>query len=353
MNKTDVTRFLSLLGADNIIDADDWIRCSCPLAPAWHISKQDENPSFGIRVRESEESFFHCFTCGSGTLGSLLSKLTWAGLISIKARDFCLLREAFPKLDIEGRTRPSYQDPFESVKHTVPEVPIPVGADVLGRFPVIGAAEGYENRRCMEWFGSRGITKEAVKHFDIRYDRQHQIIIFPIMDRDGRTYKLHARSRIDKIFYHITPTLLGIDAAWGRKDVWFGMQWYTPWDIVFLVESETDVMRLASLGFTKVLASCGGISAAKIRRILSLHVILGFDADDPGKSFARKAIKYLNQGTRITVLDWGVIGRKDAGALESFNELAVVWESRKIFVKGGDALAVRKNTGYKDVFVNA
>jgi hypothetical protein len=359
VDKDEVIKFLNLLGAENITDADDWIRASCPLASKWHMSGTDEKPSFGIKIRPSGESFYHCFSCGSGTLHSLLSKLTWTHLDVEKAASFCALKEVFPNHTPNDAVMVEYKDPFTSCISNSTSKCLPVPEDVLSLFPLLMESNGYESKRCMQWFEGRGITKEVVQKYNVRIDKEHQAIIFPILDSDGRTYKLHARARIDKTFYHVTPKLLSLNGFWGRKDSWFGMQFYSPDKTIFLVESETDAMKLASFGVNNVLASCGGISKLKMRRILNCNVVLGFDADGPGRAYRTKAIRFLDEGTKITTLDWSVLNKekkkkkKDAGDLKSFEEFVHVWSQRNVFVKGGGAGEVRKDVGYKDVFDNA
>ncbi len=114
MNREQVIQFLNLLGADNMVEAGVWVRSSCPLAPKWHVKGTDENPSFGIRIDPSGESFYHCFTCGSGTLTSLLSKLTWAQIDPKKAVDFLMIHEIFPDYTLKSKEPGGYKDPFTS-----------------------------------------------------------------------------------------------------------------------------------------------------------------------------------------------------------------------------------------------
>lgn len=57
---------------------DDFINFSCFFAPhsPYHHNQKDQKPSAGISISDTDESFYHCYTCdNSGSLSYLLWKL--------------------------------------------------------------------------------------------------------------------------------------------------------------------------------------------------------------------------------------------------------------------------------------
>ena len=155
-------------------------------------------------------------------------------------------------------------------------------------------------------------------------------LIFPIRDVDFKTYLLHARSRLDKLFYYITPAIAGRpELKWGRKDYWFGIEFVDFQKPMLLVESETDLLRLQTLGIPNVLASCGPIGKKKLTRIKSEEIWLGFDSDLQGAEYCYKAVKELHSSARLLRLSWASVGLKDAAQLRTVDQFREVWANRK------------------------
>ena len=131
-----------------------------------------------------------------------------------------------------------------------------------------------------------------------------------MIDTDGEAYRLHVKLVLEKTFWYLTPELLGCAdeyEAWGRRDYWFGVQYLDPALPVVLVESETDLLRLRSLGVENVIASCGALNKFKVSRIPNYTILLGFDADGPGSKFTMKAIKLFDNRRKLYKLDWSIV----------------------------------------------
>jgi DNA primase len=81
------------------------------------------------------------------------------------------------------------------------------------------------------------------------------------------------------------------------------------------------------LGVTNVLASFGEPSNEQIDSLYAPSVILGFDNDVSGGRFAKKLSERL-QVPSISVLNWGVVGIKDAGDLKDESQFLLVHNAR-------------------------
>ena len=372
-----VLKFLQLLRASqiSISEDEDWVRCSCPLAPFTHFKGTDENPSFGIKVNPYGQSLYNCFTCGSGVLQDLLHIMNFTTGVPVAAQDYFSLHENF---EYQGeRTAPDnvlYSNEFwsdkyslslDEVKHEI----LPVPDVVLQHYPRVEDGTDREAGRVRDWCIGRGIDLEVAYKYGLRYDPEGMRIVFPITDSDGKIYHLHSRSRMDKFFYYIRPDNSGYpELKWGRKDHWFGMQFYKADKPALLVESETDVLRLESLGVENSLASCGQVNKWKLDRILSNLIYLGFDSDRAGAKYCMKAIRILHSRSILARLFWRTIllrpeeyfstGRikhrekraKDAGDIITSEQLDRVFAGRKFIEIGGDGHVILKDTTLENKF---
>jgi 5S rRNA maturation endonuclease (ribonuclease M5) len=210
---------------------------------------------------------------------------------------------------------------------------------------------------------SRGIRPDILWEYEIRHDPSRHLIIFPMIDTDGEAYRLHVKLVLEKTFWYLTPELLGcadLYEPWGRKDYWFGIQFLDPALPVILVESETDLLRLRSLGVDNVLATCGAINKWKVARIPNHTIYLGFDSDNAGGKFTMKAIELL-KGRRLFRLNWNIVDitrytkvkrlerkepAKDAGDLETLEQFEYVMEN-KVSVGEISPIVTR---GYRDIW---
>ena len=344
----DVTLFLRLLGCSGIevVGGGKWVQACCPLAPHTHARGIDENPSFGIAVEDEGWSSYHCFTCGSGSLADLVHKLQWTVGITRQARNVFLSGE-LAHVEVDPL---AYEDSFEEVRKA--EVPVEVPAQVEEWFPTLRGEDSREASRMGEWLEGRGIDMDVAARYTTRFNPSGRELIFPTKDTDFKTYWLQARSRMEKRFYHITPGFFGLHDRWGRRDSWYGIQYVDMFHPLILVESQTDVLRLVTLGFTNVMASCGSLPDEKLARVLSNNVVLGFDSDDAGVGYCVKALRYLSKAASLTRLSWNSIGRKDPGDLQSREELDEVWKNRRqVTMRGGEIRFIRTDEPhYNDRF---
>jgi 5S rRNA maturation endonuclease (ribonuclease M5) len=326
---------------------EKWVRSSCPLASYTHPKGSDSNPSFGVKVNDRGESGYNCFTCGSGSLKDLIHRMTWTIGIRNVALDFFLLREIFEDEAVGDSL--SFVDKFKSIHKKVIEVPRPVPSEILEIFPLFTNREA-EVGHLLEWLDHRGISQGVASKYGLRVNYGGTQVHFPLTDTDGEVYELHGLSLYDKFFYYVTPEVAGYPFySWGRKDGWFGMQHYDSTKEVILVESETDVLRLATLGVSNVLACCGPLNNQKLRRITSTQIVLAFDSDEGGLKCEKKARKYFRDRV-LHKINFESIGINDAGDLLNVEDWELLYDNREpltsTLVKP-TSLAVPK---YKDKF---
>lgn len=92
------------------------------------------------------------------------------------------------------------------------------------------------------------------------------------------------------------------------------------------------MLRLQSLGYTNTIASCGAkVTQKQLNNIPNNAIILGYDADQAGKDATKRIVELL-KNRLIQVVDWSIVGRKDAGDLLSKEELEDVLRNRKVLI---------------------
>jgi len=343
MRAHNIQAFLRLLGVKKIeLSADaEWIKSSCPKAEFSHPKGSDRHPSFGVKVNNEGESSVNCFTCGGDTLGGLLHSITWQKGYRPELHSFYGANEIFG----------SEINKYAQIDFTpgTKEKPLPVPHKILESFPLLEMNPKYsghvqfETEKVLSWFEDRGISFEILKEYRLRLDVMGGNIVFPIRDVDYKTYMLHARSRSNKIFFYYTPEYLSSPVKWGRTDFWFGIEYTDFTKPLLLVESETDVLKLRTFGVENVMASCGSVGPDKLKRIVAGSVILGFDSDESGARYCKKAISELHSSAYLSRISWQTVGKKDACALKDKSEWAVVWANRKaVSMKGGEIIVGSK-----------
>jgi len=336
----DVQRFAELAGLKHITPDEDrgWVRASCPFASTKHPKGTDSKPSFGIHLpKDGKPPYFNCFTCGSGgSLKGLLSHLLFQnGEVPVEATKFLMqFPEAFHEEDLNGehtskRIRvDKYLDIYEQEKTVV----LPVPQKILEQYPLVFETESRAAEEIKFYLQGRKITEEVAKKYRLRVfsDRYGQAgVIFPIISKNGvDVLDVQVRMINSPRRFWLTPKITGSPTYYKASSAWFGQQFHTP-DIknVFLVEGGEDALRLASLIDPNViapLASMGQPSKEQLDGLYAKNVIIAFDADVPGREMAVKAINSLTVPF-LGVLYWDVVGKKDAGDIESKEELMRVW----------------------------
>ena len=342
----DLTQFLGMLGAKSIVvDAQrGWIRSSCPLAPWTHESGEDRHPSFGVKIPEvsSEVPCFTCFTCGhSGPLPALLSAyMQCSGDRMPEASAFLSKFELFKENgstgEIPKHKRIRMTDHFVNVSLAPRPIykNLPVPEEILAKYPPLWEKSDLNaHREALRWLmEERQIAFQPVGKYKLRLyvnELDDIGVIFPILDQDGETVLDMWVRQIDrKRFFRLTPEMAGSQVEYNAPNLLFGHHLMEDGSKpVILVEGPLDALRLASLGVQRVMATMGNISFSQIETFYARSVYLGFDNDEAGQTFTKKALHGLKVPA-ISILDWGIVNKKDAGELKDREEFIQVFNAR-------------------------
>jgi len=326
MRKPDIISLLSVLGGRRIKTTGDWINSSCPLESVSHKGGIDRHPSFGILVNPKGESLYRCFTCcDTAPLSGLIHNLwinkipNWKEVMKMYGDS-----EIFSTTIIPNGVKSSWNKEIEKKepKTFVPDI-------ILNKFPLLENSLGFESKRCQEFLSNeRGIDKNTQDLFSLRYSKNDRVVILPRIDKENKVWWLRARSRMSKLFFSISPSYMGeTENKWGDSSHFFGEQFLDNGPAI-IVESETDVLRLHSLGVNNAIATGGNVQKAQIDRLYHNVVLLGFDVDIPGLKNKIKATKLLKGYSTLFALDWSILGLTDAGKIETKTDFDKVYNKK-------------------------
>lgn len=337
MNKDSVIQYLTALGVKNIRDSGgDWVNFSCPLAHIKHSSGSDFHPSAGASCSDTSRSIWLCYTCTqeSQPIEHLLhtSWLSSGVYPSEAARIFGYNEVLYEEgSTVNNISVPDIWDGWENERCKA-SLPVPV----VQYFPLVSQLNGDEYSKVTEFLcNKRGINPGVLDIFGVRYCKEFDSVVFGLTLHSGEVVVLRMRNITEKSMLTVTPDMFGLeDIEFPRvKDTgaWFGLHlidWLKP---VMLVEGELDCMRLYSLGFTNVIASCtSSVAPSQINALCGLNYILGFDSDEAGKKGNEKIIKQLYDFVSLSIAKWP---DKDPGNLKSKRELEEVLKSLKLIKK--------------------
>jgi len=316
----------------------------CP----WH---QDKDPSLSV---DREKGLYHCFGCGeSGDVFALVEKVKGVGF-----------REALeylkPHVGILPTSRPASKAaaqkaetaPAEQVKDDHPEITLTT------------VVEHYHKRFCetskaREYLEKRGIkSPELIRRFQIGYadgsilsmvsngqkgklkalgiltESGRELfagsLTFPIVDEDGHSVGLYARSIEDKAkLKHLYLP--------GRHHGVFNRKASRAFNEIILTEGIIDALSLIALGLENVQACYGAHGfteehLAILREDRVKTVILAFDSDDAGKkASAELSVRLLGQGFAVkrafpSRKDWNeeLLAGTDATAVKAILDSAEI-----------------------------
>lgn len=159
-----------------------WMTISCPFAPFTHSKKTDNNPSFGITVKNGDRSAYKCLSCGvKGRLAGLPTRLggyrkidyskerKWAELAEFEATS----NKPMPKWDEADPVAIDYKQK-ESNAPYMRETDYPYAY--------------------VSYLHDRGISVWDTWKIGIRYDRSEQRVLFPVYDSDSEFRGFTGRS---------------------------------------------------------------------------------------------------------------------------------------------------------------
>ncbi len=331
MNERSLRKFLRALSVPDITKRGDWLNFHCVLAPATHENGDDSTPSAGVSICNDGPSYYYCFGCQPEPLRlDDLCFSVWLnfGVYPTAAQHIVgggELRGNQLRLPNEDFWRP----PEKNVDHVKP-----IPQKYLDKVPILATATDDEANACKEYLiWERRIHPSAIALSGVRYYSPFQAIAFPYTDISGEIYSIRVRLRREKKFFFLTSRILGrktSTSTLSENGAWFGLggiNWTRP---IMIVESETDRLRLMSLGGDNILASGGtSITEAQVRALFGTIYYLGLDADKAGKAATESLIRRIKGAASIYLLDWGLVNCKDGGDLTSRNELDSVIRSMR------------------------
>ena len=147
--------------------------------------------------------------------------------------------------------------------------------------------QAIESPRAVRYFEGRKITKESIEKFSLGYSEKQDSVTIPIYSPDGMCIGFVARTVEGKEFKN-TPGL-------PKGKVLFNLHRIKTSNIVYVVESSFDAIRLDQVGFPAVATLGANVSAAQIRLLEKYFnsIVLIADNDDAGMIMRGKLIEKL------------------------------------------------------------
>jgi len=283
---------LKSIGVDIIAETGNDFLCLCP----FHGNRN--TPSFSV---SKERGAFICFnpSCGeSGSIIDIVKRLTERN--EFEAIRFIKVKEIENDVDFE--------DTLSSVLEDKPDF-VEFSQETLDRLH----ADLAGNKEARDYFESRGINEESMKHFALGYSSAMNMVITPLHSPDGMPVGLVGRSISEKRFKNSNglpknKTMFNLHRA--KK---LG-------GIVIVVESNFDAIRVHQAGFPNVVATLGGHISNDNINLLNKYftkIIIMTDSDEAGRSLGKNiASKLRNKEVLWAMYDDEILyphGAKDVG----------------------------------------
>ena len=329
----------------HMVIRDNWVNVTCPLARLKHSSGQDSHASAGISINPTGNSVFKCFSC-TPTPVKLLDLVVQKSMEReykdtsltrhYQAHEISALNEderedanLFEDEAVEGILKFNRWAPSSSREQIKKEnIPLYFPLELLKAFPLLTENNDVVAMNMKDYLMNiRKISLATIADMGIRYNKQRNLIIFPLTDIKGNIQVLRARvCDVDnKIMFTISSKQFGDKYALPTirdSGACFGLNKITASKPVIIVESETDCLLLKTYGFNNVIATTSAsFSKTQIYKIPSPNLWAGFDNDDAGRRATKKLIEVSN-GKLVHVINWENAGGKDPGDAE--NRLDIV-----------------------------
>ena len=282
------------------------IQALCP-AHFERTGKEDHNPSWYINA---DTGAHICFSCGwKGSLYSLISYVTgtayeeadeWLGSTSGLVARFQRLGTEKPKIEEPTRITESMLSAFTELPHEA----------------------------CL----ARGILPAIAKRYGIKWDARNKNWIIPIREPLTNNLLGWQEKGFDHRYFNNRPT--GVK----KSETLFGYNEITE-DVVIVVESPLDVVRLASLGYSGVATYGASVSKAQFSLIRGLgDVIFAMDNDEAGRVSSLGLLSSCNElGLEARFFNYSQTDMKDVGAMGR-DEIEWGLQNARHFVRGEKAI---------------
>ncbi len=276
MDHKSVRNYLAALAVKKMQNSDQWVRCPCPLAPWTHESGSDSSPSFGIKT--GTDSFYHCYSCGSGDLLRLLEQLKDFGAKPPKYQIANALKILHN--EEEGAIILHWDDSKEMIEEIIyPE-------QWLQQF-----IPALLHPRARDYISDRGVHSSVAGFLDIRYDKKYDRICFPIRNFQGDLVGLRGRyiGNGEWPRYHIYKS----DAGKHNPQHWLGEHWVDFNKPVVMVESVFDLASVYCVYRNVVAPLSSSFSKSKAKRMGNATEVITMFDNGMGGNKARERVQQM------------------------------------------------------------
>ncbi|KVR21626.1 hypothetical protein WK13_34375 [Burkholderia ubonensis] len=294
MSPDQAKQFIAALGGKPHHDGV-WVRSPCPLAPFTHESGKDSHPSFAVNVQEGQRSWFHCFTCMSGSLETLLQTLElYASKNELYASryDFKTARAVLNDEEVKVLPLPKFSEFGTTQDKTFTEWPESfLDNFIYWRF----------NKEAVLYIKYRGIPYEQADALELRYDPMRRMLVFPFRNAYGRLAGCRGRSCL------LQADLKHYDYTWNEvnnsKLVWYNEQAFQLMQPVVVCEGQIDcatVLRVYPAAVANLTAKPTMEKMRKLQDVPAVVTLLDNDATGDkarerySEYFAEKKITYAH-----------------------------------------------------------
>ena len=157
--------------------------------------------------------------------------------------------------------------------------------------------QAMESPRAIRYFEGRKISRESMAKFSLGYSENQDSVIVPMHNHESMCLGFVARTVEGKEFKN-TPGL-------PKSKILFNLNRIKASNIVYVVESSFDAIRLDQVGFPAVATLGANVSVSQIRLLEKYfnNVVLIADNDEAGVVMSEKLIEKLGSMVTIVNLD--------------------------------------------------
>jgi DNA primase len=176
--------------------------------------------------------------------------------------------------------------------------------------------QALDSSRAMSYYAKRQITPESIQKFKLGYSEKQDMVTIPVHSPDGMEVGFVGRSVEGKDFKN-TPGL-------PKSKVLFNLHMVKTSNVVYIVESSFDAIRLSQCGFPAVATLGANVSSYQTDLLKKYfnNIIVIADNDEAGGNMKDKIIERL--GSRVTVIkldkQYKDIGDMDDTAIKSLDQ---------------------------------
>jgi len=274
----------------------------CPMHEV-RTGKQDNSPSWWINLESGQHI---CFSCHyKGNLLQLVCDVNefynkgWSEDYTYDYRAAELWLSQISAISIE-----KLKDIVHSLPNYLEPAPKPVAMSDA-RLAIFDAPPS-------EALESRNITAESAEKYGVVWDTKKSTWILPLRDPDSnKLLGWQEKGTVNRTFFN-RPTGLS------KSKTLFGLQNQSE-DLVVVVESPLDCLRLYSAGVASAVAICGSSPSEEQVKLLraSDRIICAFDnpkLDAAGKKASEEIREFARKyGLNLSFFNYGDSGKKDPG----------------------------------------